>query len=194
MYYDEEILQAFEKDNEGHLYRDQFDFLDYAVAEHATQEKIIGFDHSNLNTFTIALSSRLTELFRKAGVSEFYIVSYFKVDLFGERKNKAAPLAHAHAILEKMVEAITYDEALKADMSSLPMFVDILFWMSRCDPSVGEFISLFDGNEKFHLNICKYGNIHLTQMGNEHFTDQELTDCGWTIIDGAESDCFDTND
>ena len=41
--------------------------------------------------------------------------------------------------------------------------------------------------------ICKYGNIHLTELGSEKLTEGLLNSQGWTVIDGPEYDNFSQN-
>jgi hypothetical protein len=96
-------------------------------------------------------------------------------------------------MLEQIVGGNTYKEAFSLDLKSLPEFVEILFWITRCDPSIPEYIYLFDSNEKVKLSLCKYGNIHLTEFGEETLTNEKLTSLGWRIIEGEEYDNFSKN-
>jgi len=189
-FYDEEMLQHYKDDYEEHLYWEQFDFFDKKVVEYETHSKVLGINHSDINSFTIELTKKLTELFQKINVSEFYIISHLKLDFFGNRDNKFKPLARSYKILETIVGQTTYKEAFKFEISDLSDFVEILFWTARCDPSVAEYIFLFDKNEKIQICLCKYGNVHLTEFGNEILTENVLTSLGWTIIDGQEFDNF----
>jgi len=192
-FYDEDILQYYKDDNEEHLYWEQFDLYDKEVIEYETHNKIIGLNHSDINTFTIELTTKITELFQKIGVTEFYILSHLKLDFFGNRKNKYEPLVSSYKKLEAVVGQATYKEAFTFDINDLGDFIDILFWTTRCDPSIAEYIFLFDKNEKIEIHLCKYGNIHLTEFDNELLTAKTLTALGWTIIDGQEFDNFTEN-
>ena len=189
-FYDEGMLQYYRDDNEEHLYWEKFDFFDNEAIEYETYSKIVGFNHSDLNSFTTELTKRLTELFQKISATEFYIISHLKLDFFGNRENKYEPLVNSYKKLEAIVGQSTYKEAFEFDINSLSDFIEILFWTTRCDPSIAEYIFLFDKNEKVQIQICKYGNIHLTEFGNEVLTDKELTSLGWTIIEGQEFDNF----
>ena len=189
-FYDEDILQYYKDDNEEHLYWDQFDFYDGEIIDYETYNKIIGLKHTDIKTFTTELTKKLIELFQKVGATEFYIISHIKLDFFGNRENKFKPLVNSYEKLEKIVGQKTYKEAFKFAINNLPDFIDILFWITRCDPSVPEFIFLFDKNGRFQLNLCKYGNIHLTEFKEEKLTDKILTSLGWNIIEGQEFDNF----
>lgn len=189
-FYDEDMLQYYKDDNEEHLYLEGFDFLNKEVFEYETHNKIIGLNHSDINTFTTELTKNLSELFHKIGATEFYIISHLKLDFFGNRDNKFKPLVSSYKKLEKIVGQSTYKEAFKFDLNNLSDFIEILFWITRCDMSVAEYIFLFDKNEKIQIHLCKYGNIHLTEFGEEELMDKVLTSLGWTIIDGQEFDKF----
>jgi hypothetical protein len=189
-FYDEEILKYYKDDNEEYLYWNQFDLYDNKVIEYETHSKIIGISHTDINTFTTELTNKLTGLFQRIGATEFYILSHLKLDFFGNRDNKYKPLVNAYKRLEAIVGQATYKEAFTVDLNDLSNFIDILFWTTRCDPSVAEFIFLFDKDEKTAIHLCKYGNIHLTEFENELLTKKKLTSLGWTIIDGQEFDSF----
>ena len=189
-FYDEDMLQHYRDNNEEHLYWEKFDFFDKEVIEYETHNKIIGLNHSEINSFTTELTKKLTELFQKIGTSEFYIISDLKLDFFGNRDNKYKPLVNSYKKLEKIVGNNTYKEAFYCDITELNDFIEILFWITRCDTSVSGYIWLFDKNEKLQIHLCKYGNIHLTEFGNEELTENVLTSLGWTIINGQEFDNF----
>ena len=189
-FYDEDMLQYYKEDNEEHLYCEKFDFADKEVLEYETYNKIIGLNHSDINSFTTELTKKLTELFQKINASEFYILSHLKLDFFGNRDNKFKPLVRSYKKLETIVGQATYKEAFEFGINDLPDFVEILFWTTRCDPSIAEYIFLFDKNEKIQICICKYGNVHLTEFENEILTENVLASLGWTVIDGQEFDNF----
>lgn len=189
-FYDDDMLQ-YDKDNkEEHLYWEKFDCFDNQTIQYETHHKIIGINHSDINTFTTQLTNKLTELFQLSGVSEFYIISHLKLDFFGNRNNKFKPLVNSYKKLEKIVGQNTYKEAFMFDKSNLSDFIEILFWTTRCDPSIAEYIFLFDKDEKIQIHLCKYGNIHLTEYVNEQLTKEILTSLGWIIIEGQEFNNF----
>jgi len=192
-FYDEEMLQYYKDDNEEHLYWEQFDCIKNEEIDYSTFNKIIGLDHSDIDTFTDTLTEKLTELFKTLNVNDFIIISHLKLDFFGNRDNKFKPLKKAYKILEKIVGDKTFNEAFEFDIYSLSDFIEILFWTTRCDPSVAEYIFVFDKDEQIQFHLCKYGNLHLTEYNNEKLTDDKVKELGWTIIEGQEYDNF-TND
>jgi len=189
-FYDEKVLQYYRDDNKEHLYWEKFDFFDREVVESETYSKIIGLNHSDIHSFTTELTKQMTELFQKIGATEFYIISHLKMDFFGNRDNKFKPLVRSYKKLEAIIGQSTYKEAFECDINGLSDFIEILFWTTRCDPCVAEYIFLFDKNEKIQIYLCKYGNIHLTELGQEVLTDNTLTSLGWIIVDGQEFDNF----
>lgn len=189
-FYNAEMLQYYKDDNEEHLYWEQFDCIKNEETDYSTFNKIIGIDHSDIDTFTNKLTDKLRELFRSINTIEFIIISHLKLDFFGNRDNNFKPLKEAYKKLEKIVGDKTFNEAFEIDIYSLPEFIEILFWITRCDPSVAEYIFLFAKDEQIQFHLCKYGNLHLTEYNNERLTEDKLKELGWTIIEGQEFDNF----
>ena len=160
VFYDEEILKYYKDDNEEHLYWEKFDCIKNEVKDYSTFNKIIGLDHSDIDTFTNKLTGKLSELFKKINATDFIIISHLKLDFFGNRDNNFKPLKNAYSKLEKIVGDKTFKEAFEIDINSLQDFIEILFWTARCDPSVAEYIFLFDADEQIQFHLCKYGNLH----------------------------------
>ena len=189
-YYDEEIFQLYKNDNEEHLYWEEFDCIKNETIDYSSFNKIIGISHTVIETFPKKLTEKLIELYHAINVTELIIISHLKLDFFGNRDNKFKPLKSAYKKLEKIVGGSTFKEAFVIDLKSLPDFVEILFWITRCDLSVPEYIFIFDKKEQIQIHICKYGNLHLTEFHHVQFTDEKIKDLGWTIIDGQEFDPF----
>ncbi len=189
-FFDEELLQEYKEEGEEQLYWNMFDCVTDATTEYETQQTIIGLDHTVINTYTSVLSRKLRELFQSINATEFYVLSHLKLDLFGNRENNFAALANAYKKLERLTGQTSYNEAFQLHINDLDMLIDCLFWIIRCDPSVPEYIFLFDKNEKLGLFLCKYGNIHLTEIGNAQLTKEQLTAMGWQVIEGQEYDRF----
>jgi hypothetical protein len=190
VFYDEEMLQYYKDDNEEHLYWKMFDQYRKDEIEYSTFNKIIGIEHSDINTFTNKLTEKLKELFQTINANNFIIISHLKLDFFGNRDNNFKPLKEAYKKLEKIVGDKTFNEAFQIDIESLQNFIEILFWTTRCDPSIAEYIFLFDADEKMQFHLCKYGNLHLTEYNKEQLTEDKLKKLGWTIIEGQEFDNF----
>jgi len=190
VFYDEEMRNYYKEENEEHLYLEMFDFIDFEIIEYKKYNKVIGLNHSDIDTFTTKLSKKLTELFKTIGVEEIFVVSHLKLDFFGNRENKYKPLVKAYKKLERIVGNNTYKEAFTFKINNLKDFVEILFWTTRCDMSIAEYIFLFDKSEKIQIHLCKYGNIHITEFEKENLTVKRLNSLGWTIIEGEEYDNF----
>lgn len=192
-FFDEEVLQFYKDNKEEHLYLEQFDCLKSELKNFAVHNKIISLNHSDINTFTNRLTEKLIELFTLINVRDFIIISHLKIDFFGNRGNNFKPLTDTYAKLEKIVGNNNYKEAFIIDINSLPDFIEILFWMIRCDPSTAEYVFLFDKKEQFQINICKYGNIHLVEFDKEQLTKEILNKMNLEIIQGLEFDNFSTS-
>ena len=192
-FFDEKMLQYYKNDNEEHLYWDKFDCIKNEVRDYPIFNKIIGLGYSDIDNFTNKLTEKLTELLQSINATDFIIISHLKLDFFGNRGNNFKPLKEAYKRLEKIVDNNTFKEAFEIDIDNLPDFLEVLFWTTRCDPSVAEFIFLFDKNEQFQIHLCKYGNIHLAEYNYEQLTEDKLSKLGWKIIDGKEFDNFTTD-
>lgn len=190
VFYDEDDLIYYETETEKNKYKEIFDFIDGREKKVEYFNNIIGINHQDINTFTSEFSIRLESLLTHVGYSEFYILSHLKVDFFENRKNRYKPLVESYRKLEKVVGSKTYKEAFQINIENLKEIVEILFWMTRCDMSIAEYIFIFDKSGKLQLHICKHGNIHLAEYDNHLLTDDILTKYGWKIIDGREIDQF----
>ncbi|MBN8788402.1 MAG: hypothetical protein J0I84_15030 [Terrimonas sp.] len=193
VFYDEQMLQYYKEDNEEHLYWEMFDHYKKDEIEYSTFNKIIGLNHSDIDTFTSKLTDKLKELLQTINVTDFFIISHLKLDFFGNRDNNFKPLKESYKKLEKIVGDKTFNEAFQIDIYSLPDFIEILFWTTRCDPSIAEYVFLFDKDEQIQFHLCKYGNLHLTEYNKEQLTEDKLKGLGWTIIKGQEYDNFTTD-
>jgi len=189
-FYSDEMLQYYKDDNEEHLYQEQFDCFKNDTIEYCSHNKIICLSHSDIHTFTNTLTNKLAALFEVINVNDFIIIAHLKLDFFGNRENEYNPLVNAYHKLEKITGQSSYKEAFKCSTDNLGDFIEILFWITRCDPAVAEYIFLFNEDETIQIQVCKYGNIHLTQLHQEILTDEKLVSLGWNIIDGPEFDNF----
>lgn len=189
-FFDEELLQEYKNDGKEKLYWNMFDCVNDATADYETHHTIIGLDHTDINTYTIALSTKLKELFQSINATELYVLSHLKLDLFGNRENDYEPLVEAYKKLEQLTGQTSYNEAFHLHINDIDLLIGYLFWIIRCDPSAPEYILLFDKEEQLEFFICKYGNVHLTQLGNEQFSNRQLNALGWEVIEGREFDRF----
>lgn len=189
-FYDEEALEAYREDGEEDLYWEIFDLLQGKPESYQSFHKIIGLNHSDLGSYTQLLVSRLQQLADHLQIQEWIVLSHLRLDFFGNRDNDYAPLEQAYQSLEKLTGLHTYKEAFRLDQSGFAEFIPILFWIQRCDPSVSDYICVFDEQQRISFFICKYGNLHVTEMGQEYLSPQLLQELGWTLIEGPESDPF----
>ena len=188
--YDEETLNFYKQDNEEHLYQQYFDFIEQPTFDYNTFYKVISPVHTDITTFTKILATKLTELFRVIKAEQIIVVSHLKLDFFGNRTNDYEPLINAYKKLERITGDTSYNEAFVITPDSLAEIIDVLFWLTRCDPSVAEYIFLFDEHEQVELYFCKYGNVHLTEFNTEKLTNPWLSNNGWQVIEGEEFDNF----
>lgn len=153
-FYDEDNLIEYKESNEEKLYLEAFDFLNSETINYETYHKVIGVECSDIKCFTEVLSSKLIDLFRFMNIKKLFLISHLKLDFFGNRENDFQPLINSYNLLENIVEQKTYQEAFCFDLEDLPNFIEILFWISRCDPSAPEYIFIFDESENLQMNLC----------------------------------------
>jgi len=189
-FFDKETLQLYREDNEEKIYLEKFDILNGKSVEVKTYNKVIGLHHKNINTFTKILSDRIKKLLEHTNTNELILISHLKIDFFGNRSNNYPPLTMSYSKLEKITKLNSYKETIQFNLEELEEVIEILFWTQRCDPSVAEYQFIFDIEEKLHINVCKYGNVHLTEYRQENLTKEVLKKLGWTIIEGQEFDNF----
>lgn len=188
--FDEEDMLYYESQCEANLYREQFDCIDESIVDYQMYHKVISIQHNEIETFAKELAPKLVELFRIVGSQDLIVLSHLKLDFFGKRTNPNMYLKKAYSLLEELLGTTSYKEAIEINLSDIPNIIHILFWLTRYDPSSPEYIFLFDKEELIHIQLCKYGNIHLCEYTKERLTSEKLTELGWTIREGEEFDNF----
>ena len=188
--FSEEELKLYQEDNQEDSYLKQFDCIKNEEINYSIFTKIISIHHSDIDTFPNKLTEKLAELFKTINANNFYIISHLKLDFFGNNDNNFKPLQDAHKKLEKIVGDKTFNEAFEIDITNLAEFIEILFWITRCDASAAEYIFLFDKDEQIQIHLCKYGNLHLTEYNTEKLNEKKLIELGWSVIEGQEIDKF----
>lgn len=172
------------------MQEEEFDLLGTVSIDYPAFHRVIGLDHSDIGTFTPLLAHKLKELLALIGVEELIIIAHLRMDFFSNTHSRFKSLVNAYRLLEQIVGAPAYKEAFVINLDRLPEFIEILFWITRCNPAAPEYIFLFDKEEKVQIQLCKYGNIHLTQFGSEKLTAPVLASKGWRVIEGREFDNF----
>jgi hypothetical protein len=128
------------------------------------------------------------KLFEEIGINEFFILLDLKINYFDSLFNKYKPLVKAYKKLEKITGKKYYDEAFYFNELSEEI-IDIIFWLSRCSPQMN-CIMFFDKTEKYYLNICQYGNIHLTGLNGNNILEETIKKTGSKNVEGIEEDIF----
>ncbi len=189
-FYDEELRENYKENGKEEVYLELYDHVNTEVVSYDFFSKIIGFEHTDIDTFTEKLIGKIKLLLEFAGVKSCYVLSHIKLDFCGDKADDFKPLALAYQKLEKIVGAESYSEAFLVDLENIGELIEIFFWTVRCDPDKAEYVLFFDANEQLRFNICKYGNIHLTEFHQEKLSDEVLESLGWTVITGPEYDQF----
>jgi hypothetical protein len=189
-FFDEEMLQWYKDEGNEAAYYAMYDLLLHPQVSVAASVSIIGVQAVAQSEFVAQLAIRLERLFEALQVEELILMSHLGLDLFGNRENDYEPLQQAYATMEALLGSSSFSEALVLQRQDLKNWVPVLFWIIRCDPSVPEYIFLYDAQERIECFICKYGNVHITEIGEERITPALLDSLGWELIDGPEYDRF----
>lgn len=189
-FYDEETLEWYRTHETEQAYYDMYDMLSYPEPQPTTFSQILSPNLTQLEGFTDILTQKLDGLLSTLDVEELILMPYLRLDLFGNRNNDHPLLVAAYKKLETLLHTNTWLEAVCIPRKDMGEIIAALFWMIRCDPSLPEYIFLFDANEKLEFFLCRYGNIHLTELGEQKLHPQLLPSLGWQLIEGPETDPF----
>lgn len=189
-FHDEETVEWYRTHETVEAYYDIYDMLSYPAPLPTKFSHILSPLHANLHDFTEVLSQKLVTLLTALDVEALVLMPYLRLDIFGNQHNDYPPLVAAYNKLEALLGTNTCKEAVCIPRKHLGEIIPALFWMIRCDPSLPEYIFLFDASEQLEFFICKYGNIHLTEFGEQKLHPQLLRSLGWQLIEGPEIDPF----
>lgn len=157
----------FEAGDDGKWYTEMHDAINIPVNDINKYYSVVSFDHSDIDTFTIALSEKLYKLLTKLNVSELIIIAHMKQSFIGNPSNKYLPFQKAIKKFKDITKDLEYEEAFKINLIDLPILIEIAFWIERCDARGPEFIYFSDANETIAFYLCKSGGIHIIEYGKE---------------------------
>lgn len=131
-----------------------------------TFNEVIGIDENNIDIFPSLLANELAALFNILGIEELIVISHYRMNFFGNLKNKFAPLKKAYRQLHNITENYDYRGTFDFTLSDLPVMINIAFWLERCDPSVPEYIFFTDKYDRITFYLCKHGKVHFMTTSN----------------------------
>lgn len=140
--------------------------------------------NKNLEKHSEKLTEKIGQLLDFLKTNQLIIISHLKLNFFGNLENDYPKVINAYQKLSKYFPDKNFKESIELDKSEIKDFVEIFFWLERCDPSIPEFVFWFDKNEKFCFYFCKYGNIHIIDLTNGNLiSDEELKNLGFELDD-----------
>jgi hypothetical protein len=157
----------FEDGDDGKWTTEMHDAINIPVKDIKRYYSVASFDHSDISTFTIALSKKLTKLLTKLNVSDLIVIAHMKLNFIGNPSNKHQPFQKEIKKFKDITPDLEYEEAFKISLTNLPTLVEIAFWMERCDARGPEHIYISDVNETIAFYLCKSGGIHIIEYGKE---------------------------
>jgi hypothetical protein len=180
----------FEDGDDGKWYVEMHDALNIPLNEIKKYHSVVTFDHSNISTFTIALSEKLAKLLGKLNVSDLIVIAHMKLNFIANPDNSYQPFQEAVHKFQDITKDLTYDEAFKIDLTDLPSFVEIAFWIERCDTRSPEYIYFSDTKETIAFYLCKSGGIHFIEYGKEIVLDELIENLDMYFVNGRCKEQF----
>ncbi|TWR30609.1 hypothetical protein FPZ43_06635 [Mucilaginibacter pallidiroseus] len=154
----------FPKSNDYHNKYSFPETYDYYIFSTPPAKSTVGLSNN--------ISLGLTKLVKVLGYHGLYFMGDTTIPWL-YKKHHYKPVQKALDYIADSNIKSTFNGALYADVSELPIFVRHLFWLERCNGVVS---NPYFTDSGFNIigNICKYGNIHLSTI-NE-LTDDLLND------------------
>lgn len=180
----------FEDGDDGKWYTEMNDAIHIPVNDIKKHYSVVSFDHSDIDTFTIALSEKLTKLLTKLNVSELIIIADLKLNFIGNPSNRYQPFQKAIKKFKNITKNLEYEEAFKISLTDLPSLIEIVFWIERCDARAPEYIYFSDANETIAFSLCKSGGIHIIEYGKEIVFDEVIESLDMYFVNGRCEEKF----
>ena len=157
------LISYFQKSMYDEEYDEKkwFDAINYNVKENPRESFTVMVNSENLNEHSKNLITKLKSLLKKLNSKKLIIVSHLKLDFFGNLNHDYEKVTNAYSKLTKYFPEKKYEEAIEIETNEIDDFIEIFFWLERCDPSIAEYIFWFDIQQKFCFYFCKYGNMEI---------------------------------
>jgi hypothetical protein len=178
------LVSDFQKEMYDEEYHEKnwFDALSYCSEKITTESFSVMVRSNNLNEHSKNLAEKLKTLLNYLNTEKLILISHLKIDFFGNLEHDYEKVVKSYSKLSEYFPEKTYNEAIEIETSRIDDFVEIFFWLERCDPSIPEYVFWFDINQKFCFYFCKYGNIHFIDFTNgKLISDQELENLGFEV-------------
>jgi len=183
----------FEDDDDGKWYAEMHDAINIPHHDIKKYYSIVSFDHTNINTFTIALTEKLQALLIKLNVRDLIVIAHLKLSFVGNPNNTYLPFQKAINKFKEITKDLEYEEAFKINLIDLPTFIEIIFWIERCDARSPEFIYFSDANESISFYLCKHGGIHIIEYAKEIISDELIKSLNMYFVNDHCEEKFSLN-
>lgn len=174
----------FEDGDDGEWYFKMYDAIDIPNREIKRHSSVLSFHHSDISTFTTVLAEKLTKLLTQLNISDLIVIAHLKLSLVGNSDNMYLPFQKAIKRLKDITNDLKYDEVLKISLTDLPILIEIIFWITRCDAGSPQYIYFFDVKESIAFNICKSGGIHIIEYDQEIIFDELIESLDMYFVNG----------
>lgn len=169
--------------------RDIFDALVPVAGQRGSSEYLLfRYPDNPDKSYPIGLAESITACMRRLGVDAVYCLPHIKASIYTNTRSRHPEWTRMKKWLKTICRSHTYNEAFLVPIEDLPQWIELLFWIARCDGSSPEYIFICPTANNFAANICRYGNWHVSipvQESNEGIKQvilstglEEITGCG----------------
>lgn len=198
LFYSEQDLKSFNNKQEKKFYLSSFDLKGLHFPEIESNYKIFGIKYKDPLTVHKELAKKFVELFH-IKEPHFFITNIFKENLTilrsrieywnGQSSGEIMLREKIKEYIRIINEGVYFDGILKIDISMFEEFLEFAVWfyhITNVGPDQGFIFFLENGKFTFHL--CKYGNIHLTEYGEESITISKLQEKDWIYFETLDKE------
>lgn len=149
-------------DQEAKKIRSIYDLSSHHKEEAANNliTKVFHHPEDNILLYPSMLSNSLTSFFEMEGVNSLFFFPHLRMSIIGEEDNNTVALRKARQLLLRVTNDRNYKEAYQADQASFDEVIQALFWITRLDATIPEFIFMYPEGADYFISFCKYGNLH----------------------------------
>lgn len=184
-----DCLETAETEEELAQVKKLFDALAPAPTEPELSEYwIFRYSAQPTENYSKGLAASFTACMRKWKVEALYCLPHIKTSIYSQMRSRHPELTAWRKWLREICGSPAYDEAFLIPIDDLTEWMELLFWIGSCDGSAPEYIFISPTTGNFTVNICRYGNLHISaplQKGNDALKQillsegmEEISRCG----------------
>ncbi len=189
---DDELKFSSSKEEEKDI-RKIYDLADRYTAgiDNKVKERVFYHPEDDISLYPSMLSNSLSRFFKADEVTAFFVLPHLKLSLIGEEDNGISSLRDAQQLLYRATGDRNYDEAFIVDTSSFDEMIQALFWLTRYDATIPEYVFISPENTDYFISISKHGSLYFYISEEEEFNVvSKVQDSGLVEWDQVEFERF----